>query len=150
MATAKKTTKRTTGKNNTKNTKSKQQAKQQQPKQPSYVPTEHDIKLRNEIKLLIALAVTVLVFISNFGLLSPLGDYISMFMFGLFGVISYVLPVIAFLGIAFLISNIKNPKAIVKFVAGVVFILLVSAIIQLIFNISANRKIQICLKNECG
>ena len=155
MATAKKTTKRTTGKNNTKNTKSKQQAKQQQPKQPSYVPTEHDIKLRNEIKLLIALAVTVLVFISNFGLLSPLGDYISMFMFGLFGVISYVLPVIAFLGIAFLISNIKNPKAIVKFVAGVVFILLVSAIIQLIFNgysssISAGDYYTICGKGKSG
>lgn len=154
MATAKNTTKKTTGKNNTKNTKAKQQPKQQ-PKQPVYVPTEQDIKLRNEIKLLIALAVTVLVFISNFGLLSPLGDYISWFMFGLFGVIAYVLPIVAFLGIAFLISNIKNPKAVVKFIAGIVFVILVSALIQLIFsgyqeNVSAVEYYNICGKDKSG
>lgn len=157
MATAKKTTKKTTGKNN--NVKSKQQSKQtkqqQQPSQPAYVPTENDIKLRNEIKLLVALAITVLVFISNFGLLSPLGDYISMFMFGVFGVISYVLPIIIFLGVAFLISNIKNPKAVVKFIAGCVFLCLVSALIQLIFKgykpaVSAANYYSICGKDKSG
>lgn len=155
MATAKKTTKKTTGKNNTKSRQQTKQQQQQQPKQPAYVPTENDIKLRNEIKLLIALAVTVLVFISNFGLLSPLGDYISMFMFGVFGVISYVLPIIVFFGVAFLISNIKNPKAVVKFVAGIIFLCLVSALIQLIFNgykttISAADYYSICGKGKSG
>ena len=145
MATSKKNTgKSTTGskRSTTANTKtksntkasSKVSAKQNVPAEPAYVPSEHDIKIRNEIKLLIALAITVLVFISNFGLLSPLGDYISKFLFGLFGVISYVLPIIVFLGVAFLLSNIKNRKAVVKFVAGVVLCILVSAMIQLIFD----------------
>lgn len=139
-------TKRNTGKTTTSsrkntaaktksNTKvnSKTSAKQSTPAEPEYVPSEHDIKIRNEIKLLIALAITVLVFISNFGLLSPLGDYISGFLFGLFGVISYVLPIIVFLGVAFLLSNIKNRKAIVKFIAGVILCILITAMIQLIF-----------------
>lgn len=144
MATAKRNTGKTTtgskksttakskAKPNTK-AKTKSNAKQNMPDEPAYVPSEHDIKIRNEIKLLIALAITVLVFISNFGLLSPLGDYISAFLFGLFGFISYVLPIIVFLGVAFLLSNIKNRKAVVKFVAGVVLCILVSAMIQLIF-----------------
>ncbi len=158
MATSKNTTKKTTPKSKNKNTKAgqaKQTKQTSQPKQPAYVLTEHDVKIRNEIKLLVALALTVLVFISNFGLLSPLGDYISMFMFGTFGVISYVLPIAAFLGVAFLISNIKNPKAIVKFVSGVVLTLLVSAVIQLIFNgysksLSAADYYTICGKGKSG
>lgn len=160
MATSKNTTKKNTPKSKNKNTKAGQAKQKQtkqasQPKQPAYVLTEHDVKIRNEIKLLVALALTVLVFISNFGLLSPLGDYISMFMFGTFGVISYVLPIVAFLGVAFLISNIKNPKAIVKFVSGVVLTLLVSAVIQLIFNgysksLSAADYYTICGKGKSG
>lgn len=155
MATSKNTTKKTTAKGKNTNTKAKQAKQASQPKQPAYVLTEHDVKIRNEIKLLVALALTALVFISNFGLLSPLGDYISMFMFGTFGVISYVLPIAAFLGVAFLISNIKNPKAIVKFVSGVVLTLLVSAVIQLIFNgysksLSAADYYTICGKGKSG
>lgn len=123
--------------------------------QPSYIPTEHDIKIRNEIKLLLALLVTCLVFVSNFGLLSPLGDYISKFLFGLFGVISYPLPVIVFLGVAFLLSNIKNRKAVVKFVAGLILCLLISSMIQLIFygykdSISAFSYYDICGNKKSG
>lgn len=162
MAKQTKTTKKTTGKTNTRtsratSTKAKASAKKAAPKQekPAYVPTEKDIKLRNEIKLLIALVATVLVFLSNFGLLSPVGDYISHFLFGLFGFISYILPIVAFLGIAFLLSNINNRKAVVKFIAGVLFVLFVAALIQLIFmeyspNISATDYYSICGKKKSG
>lgn len=162
MAKQTKTTKKTTGKGNTRtnrntSTKAKTSAKKTANKQerPAYVPTEKDIKLRNEIKLLIALVVTVLVFLSNFGLLSPVGDYISHFLFGLFGFISYILPIAAFLGIAFLLSNIHNRKAVVKFIAGVLFVLFVSALIQLIFmeyspNVSATDYYSICGKDKSG
>ena len=154
MATSKKTTKKTTGKTNKKNGKTTKNNKVQK-KQSAYMPTEHDIKIRSEIKLLIALAITILVFISNFGLLSPLGDYISMFMFGVFGIISYILPVVAFLGIAFLISNINNPKAVVKFITGIVLVLLLSSLIQLIFigyneNITAAKYYIMCGENKNG
>jgi len=98
-----------------------------------YIPTEKEIKLHNEIRLLISLAIMTLLMLSNFGVLSPVGDYISYFMFGLFGFTAYIFPIVLFLGIAFLISNINNPKGVMKFVAGGVLYILVSAMIQLIF-----------------
>lgn len=116
-----------------KGAQSKAKQAQVQPERPEYVPSEHDIKIQNEIKLLIALAATILVFISNFGLLPPLGDYVSHLLFGLFGFISYALPIIVFLGIAFIISNKSNPKAIRKFIAGVVLCVMISSLIQLVF-----------------
>ena len=155
MATQRKTTKKTTGKGNTKtNTKPKKPVEKKQEK-PAYEPTEKDIKIKNEVKLLIALVVTVLVFLSNFGLLSPVGDYISMFLFGLFGFIAYIIPIAAFLGLAFLLSNINNRKAIIKFIAGVLFCLFVSALIQLIFigyesSVTAVDYYDICGKNKNG
>ena len=99
MATAKKNTtnnKKTTTNSKSKASSSKQttskttqaKTKQEQVTRPEYVPSEHDIKIQNEIKLLIALAAMILVFISNFGLLPPLGDYVSHLLFGLFGFIS--------------------------------------------------------------
>ncbi len=126
------TKKKTTSKAKTKVNKSKKPAaKAKAPKQ--YVLTEKEIKLRNEIRLLLALAVTVLVELSCLGFLSPVGDYIGYFVFGCFGIIGYALPIILFLGIAFLLSNINNRNAVIKFVAGTVFIFLLSAVIHLIF-----------------
>lgn len=144
MATAKKNTtnnKKTTTNSKSKASSSKQttskttqaKTKQEQVTRPEYVPSEHDIKIQNEIKLLIALAAMILVFISNFGLLPPLGDYVSHLLFGLFGFISYALPVIVFLGVAFIISNKNNPKAVRKFVAGVILCIIISALIQIVF-----------------
>lgn len=152
--TTTKTNSKTTSKSNTK-AGTKASTKKKVSAEPAYVPTEHDIKIKNEIKLLLALLVTILVFVSNFGLLSPIGDYISKFLFGLFGIISYVLPIIVFLGVAFLISNIKNHKAVMKFIAGVVLCLLLSAIIQLIFygykdNVSATSYYTICGERKSG
>ena len=160
MARQTKTTKKTTGKVNnrtSKSTKTKKPVTKKAPKaeKPVYEPTEKDIKIKNEVKLLIALVVTILVFLSNFGLLSPVGDYVSMLLFGLFGIIAYVMPIVAFLGIAFLLSNIKNRKAVIKFVAGVLLCLFVSAIIQLIFKgynegVTAFDYYSICGKGKNG
>ena len=75
-----------------KNTVTKNSVNKPVQKEP-YVPTEQDIKLKNEIVLLVGLAITVLLTLANFGLLSPFGDYLSYFMFGLFGFLAYGLPV---------------------------------------------------------
>lgn len=125
-----------------------------QVKEP-YVPTEKDIKLKNEIKLLIALVVTLLLLLSNFGFLSPVGDYLSYFMFGLFGFIAYIFPLVMFFGVAFLISNINNKRGIKKFIAGCALYILVSATIQLVFmeydnTLSAFDYYKICGKGKVG
>ena len=133
------------------NQKNKSSAQVKEP----YVPTEKDIKLKNEIKLLIALVVTLLLLLSNFGFLSPVGDYLSYFMFGLFGFIAYIFPLVMFFGVAFLISNINNKRGIKKFIAGCALYILVSATIQLVFmeydnTLSAFDYYKICGKGKVG
>lgn len=126
----KKQSKPTTGSEN----KTKKSNNSKSPEQKvKYVPTEKEQKLRNEIMLLIALAATVLLELSCFGFLSPLGDYVGYFIFGCFGWIGYILPVIGFMGLAFLISNKNNRSAAIKFAAGIILLFLISAVIQLIF-----------------
>lgn len=98
-----------------------------------YVLTEKDRKIREEIKLLLALGFTFLLMLSNFGLLPPVGSYISYFMFGMTGVIAYILPVLIFLAAAFLISNRKNKKALHKFFAVLALTIFLISLIQLIF-----------------
>lgn len=143
--------------NNSSASKTKQNQKNKSSAQVKehYVPTEKDIKLKNEIKLLIALVVTLLLLLSNFGFLSPVGDYLSYFMFGLFGFIAYIFPLVMFFGVAFLISNINNKRGIKKFIAGCALYILVSATIQLVFmeydnTLSAFDYYKICGKGKVG
>ncbi len=97
-----------------------------------YVPTEKERKLQNEIKLLVALTISVLLLLSNFGVISPVGDYISYFMFGLFGYVAYIFPILLFIGVAFFVSNFGNTKAMIKLAAAVLTVLFVCSFIQLI------------------
>ena len=61
---------------------------------------------RFEIVLILAFAVAVFLEISNFGLCGTLGDAISGFLFGVFGWIQYILPMLVFIGMAFLFANV--------------------------------------------
>ena len=120
-----------------------------------YIPTEKDIKIRNEILLLIALLVTFLLELSNFGVLSPVGDYLAYFMFGIFGFVAYVLPIAIFVGIAFLVSNKYSRKSIIKFSASTMLYILIASGIQLIFmdyksDISVLEYYHICGKGKSG
>ena len=98
-----------------------------------YMLTEQDMKIKSEIKLLLSLALMALLFISNFGLLPPVGNYISYFMFGMTGILAYLLPVLIFLSTAFLIANRKNKRAYIKFASAFLLTWLLLAMIQMIF-----------------
>ena len=90
-----------------------------------------DAAIRNEIILIAFLALSVILFLCNFGIVGKFGDVVSTFMFGVFGLMAYVAPVIIFLAIAFGISNIGDNIATRKLVAGMILILLVSMIFEL-------------------
>lgn len=90
-----------------------------------------DIAIRNEIILIAFLAISVILFLCNFGIVGKFGDAVSTFMFGVFGLTAYVAPVIIFLAIAFGMSNVGNNIATRKLVAGIVLILIVSMIFEL-------------------
>lgn len=98
-----------------------------------YKLTEQEMKIRGEVKLLLALGLTILLFISNFGLLPPIGNYISYFMFGLTGIAAYILPVLIFFGTAFLISNRRNKRAYLKFWAALALFFFLLALIHMVF-----------------
>ena len=55
----------------------------------------------DEIKLIIVLAVCILMILSVFGLGGRAGDKAAYVLFGLFGTVTYALPFVLFIGIAF-------------------------------------------------
>ena len=73
---------------------------------------------RNEVILWIALAVAIILFVSNIGFGGVVGGMVSDFFFGVFGLLSYIVPILLFVGTAFLISNKKNQIAGIKFFSG--------------------------------
>ena len=77
------------------------------------------LSFESEIALWILLAVSVLLFVSNFGIGGKIGNGASTLLFGLFGWMAYVFPIILFVGACFLISNRKNQFAVFKFTASI-------------------------------
>ena len=91
-----------------------------------------DIAIRNEILLIVFLALAIVLFLCNFGIVGSIGNAVSNFMFGLFGLMAYIAPIIIFLAIAFGMSNTGNNIASRKLVAGAVLFLLISMVCELL------------------
>lgn len=83
-----------------------------------------DPAVRNEILLIVLAALALILFLCNFGLVGKFGGAVSSVMFGIFGLLAYVAPVIIFLMIAFGMLNVGNRIATRKLVAGILFFLL--------------------------
>ena len=71
-------------------------------------------EVKDEVILLLGIAVTILLFLSNFHLIGKAGDAVSAVMFGVFGILAYITPPVLFLGILFLILNLGNRVATIK------------------------------------
>lgn len=83
-----------------------------------------DLILSNEITLLVTLAVSVLLLISNFGLGGFVGTAVSGFTMLILGWMAYAFPFFLFGGVAFLISNKGNLQAYIKAAATFVLFIL--------------------------
>ncbi|MCI9378922.1 MAG: DNA translocase FtsK [Eubacterium sp.] len=90
------------------------------------------LAFEGEVVLWILLAVSILLFVSNFGIGGAVGGFASKLIFGLFGLMAYVFPIVLFVGSCFLISNKKNHFAIFKFVAGFLLFCAFCMFLQLI------------------
>ncbi|MEE1077673.1 MAG: DNA translocase FtsK, partial [Agathobacter sp.] len=71
---------------------------------------------RLEIILWIIIAISLLLFISNFGVGGKVGDVVSRFSFGIFGLFAYIFPIALVVGSFFTVSNKQNRIAIIKLV----------------------------------
>lgn len=87
-----------------------------------------------EVYLLISIAVCIFLELSLFGLGAKAGYYLSGFLFGLFGFLAYIFPVLLLLGIGFLVINKGNGKAVTKTIAGAVLYFCLCTLWQLVSN----------------
>ncbi len=111
------------GRGNAKSTRMKSQNSRQNPPM--------DPGIRNEILLIVLAAFALILFLCNFGVVGSFGDVVSNVMFGLFGLLAYVAPLIIFLMVAFGMLNAGNRIATRKLVAGIVFVLLLGMSFEL-------------------
>lgn len=107
-------------------------------KRKSNKPKAEDIRkaeeFRLEIILWIVIACALLLFISNFGVGGVVGNAVSSFLFGLFGLLAYVFPIILVVATVFATSNRGNMFAIVKLVAAILFSVFFCVFLSLIFS----------------
>ena len=105
-------------------------------KRKSNKPRVEDIRraeeFRKEVILWIIIAISALLCISNFGIGGIVGEAVSTFLFGVFGVIAYILPIILVIGSFFMVSNDGNMFAVVKVIAGTLFALFLCMFMALV------------------
>lgn len=87
-----------------------------------------------EIALWIVIAVSLLLFISNFGIGGTVGNAVSRFFFGIFGLVAYLFPLALLAGIFFAVSNKGNVIAVVKMVSACLFVSFLCMLIELVRN----------------
>ena len=103
-----------------------------------------DQAIRNEILLIVFLALAIILFLCNFGIVGEVGNAVSNFLFGIFGLPAYIAPVIFFFAVAFGMSNAGNFIATRKLIAGGVLFLIVGMVCELVSNdLSAVQSYQI-------
>lgn len=93
-----------------------------------------DQAIRNEILLIVFLALAVILFLCNFGIVGEVGNAVSNVLFGIFGLTAYIAPVIFFFAVAFGMSNAGNHIATRKLIAGGILFLLIGMVCELIAN----------------
>ena len=99
-------------------------------------PTAQEVQrieaFRKEIVLWIVIACSLLLFISNFGVGGVVGNAVSGFMFGIFGLLAYIVPIVLMIGCFFVVSNKGNIFATLKMVAVVMFIVFLCLFLSLV------------------
>ena len=90
--------------------------------------------LFDEIIILISLAVAIVLLLSNFNIAGSVGKKLAYVMFGLFGIVEYIMPVLLFLLVMFIVANKKNNVARIKAVAGSITIMLFCTFVQLFYS----------------
>lgn len=103
-------------------------------------------ELQNEVILMTALVVSILLLLSNFGLGGKVGNSVNGFMFGLFGLINYLFPILLFLGTAFYLANRGNRALPSKMLYLLGMFLMVTAFFQLITHYSEAQLGDLSLK----
>ena len=92
--------------------------------QSSKNSVQTDNKILKEALVLIMIAFSLILFITNFGVGGVVGEAVSSFFFGLFGLVAYVFPIVLIVGGLLLVSNYKNSVIRIKLITSFVIMIL--------------------------
>lgn len=124
--------KSTTGKNTRKKSSSRGKSSTSRGKNSSTRKEQTSgISLEKEGMLWAIIAISILLFISNFGLGGKIGNAVSSFFFGVFGLIAYVFPLVLLFGTFFAVSNRGNKIALLKIISSILFATFLCMFIEL-------------------
>ena len=116
------------------------------------VKQEND--LGAEIRLVVLLIVSILLFFSNFGIGGKVGDMMSSFLFGCLGLFAYIFPVVMLVLVLFSLANRENLIAAVKLTGAVLGCVSTGSLIHLItvsHDVSGWKEIYAyCAENRTG
>ena len=123
------------------------------PKKASKNKTETTSFIKDEIIILLSLAACILLMVSHFGVGGFIGNAVSKLLFGLFGIMAYVIPIVLFVAIAFVKSNKGNANAYIKTVAGIIITIMLCIIFQLIVEgdsaeMTVKELYKVCSENK--
>lgn len=130
QSTAKRKTTNTAGRSSTRSNSGRTQTGRNASSARKKQTQPMDLAIRNEILLIVFAALALILFLCNFGIVGKAGNMVRDVMFGIFGLMAYVAPVIIFLMIAFGMSNMGNRIANRKLVAGVILFVLISMVCE--------------------
>ena len=112
--------------------------------------------IANDIKIIAFLTVAVILTLSNFSLCGTLGDSVSRFLFGVFGITAYIVPIGIFIAAMFFAANISSKTAMKKLIAAFVLFLMICTLLQLWASGTAHGLIReesfyrLCAENKTG
>lgn len=98
--------------------------------------TKKDYELLQEIKIVLVFALSVFLCVCNFGVIGKVGNALSNVMFGLFGVLAYIAPLLVGLLVIFIIFNGGASLALKKAVSGSLLFISVLMITDLICGLA--------------
>lgn len=95
---------------------------------------EKNTVVSNDVKIIVSFAIMVMLELSNFSLIGRVGNSISGFMFGMFGLFAYIVPILIFMAIGFFIANVSSRNAMMKLIAAIVLFVMLCTFLQLVYT----------------
>ena len=93
---------------------------------------EIDYSLRSEITVIASVALTIFLFLCNFGICGSFGNALSSILFGLFGITAFIAPLVALASVAIGVANFGSNAAMRKIISGIVLFVLVGILAELV------------------
>ena len=133
------------------NTAKKNTAKRNTTRKPTAAEYRKESEMLHEIGLIVLFVLMVILFLCNFGIIGPIGDSVSGVLFGVFGLMAYIVPVVLFVGVTFWYANTGNRHAVRRLISGMILFLMLGVLCDLfVNNASAMQEFDVkLLYNNC-